>query len=442
MHSIVSNYWLSLHTSLPMGHITVTELSYQLWEQYVNILILNRFRIATHNYREWLGPDVRLTLITERSAFEEDEDTAQSQMRSYNDVVILEDYAKSWPVEYCAFQLHGSSPFDTIIALSEYDLLRAARLRELFQINGQSVPSTLAYRDKYLMKEMLKAAGLPTVTYAPVEHMTDILAFSEKHGFPLIVKPRRGGSSIGVIALRSSKDLEEFTRTYALPSGDEPADLLVECYLEHRLFNIDGIYFNDAPLLWPSQTTTNLNFLSGERLVSTMLPANHSLFDGLCRIVRQATNVLPTPEGSIIHAEVFLSLDGTLFLNEIACRMGGAGIRDTIKAAFGVDLVEISVKNDLSIPVLTSLFARGPSLLAGWVSFPPKLGELVYLPETCPLDGVIDYRTDAKAGTKFTKISDCDLQVASMVAISDSQEGVETILDKAFEWFDQKTLYA
>jgi biotin carboxylase len=49
--------------------------------------------------------------------------------------------------------------------------------------HGQDEESALRYRDKILMKKILKEAGIRVPECAPVESASDIVNFCEKHGF-------------------------------------------------------------------------------------------------------------------------------------------------------------------------------------------------------------------------------------------------------------------
>lgn len=59
--------------------------------------------------------------------------------------------------------------FETIIASSEYDVLRAGKLRTMLGIKGQSYESGLLFRNKVLMKERLQSAGVRVPNFKKIE---------------------------------------------------------------------------------------------------------------------------------------------------------------------------------------------------------------------------------------------------------------------------------
>ncbi|MDW3157596.1 hypothetical protein [Bifidobacterium longum] len=80
-------------------------------------------------------------------------DIPDSEKRGLSKFVYFESYDDDLALEKLVIELHGERPFDRIIALSELDILRAAKLRSLLDIPGQSYFSAFLYRDKIAMKE-------------------------------------------------------------------------------------------------------------------------------------------------------------------------------------------------------------------------------------------------------------------------------------------------
>ncbi len=72
---------------------------------------------------------------------------------------------------------------------------------------GSGVFASAAAMDKQHMKSLLRAAGLPVVPCAVVRERDDALAAAERLGWPVFVKPARGGSSIGISKVRGPDGL-------------------------------------------------------------------------------------------------------------------------------------------------------------------------------------------------------------------------------------------
>lgn len=105
-------------------------------------------------------------------------------------------------------------------------------LLELLHIpyQGSGVLGSALAMDKWSSKRLYQAAGLPV---PPFKILTrgqdcDLDALAAKPGYPLVVKPRYGGSSIGTTIARAPEDLEE-----ALEKAFEQGpDVILEAYVE------------------------------------------------------------------------------------------------------------------------------------------------------------------------------------------------------------------
>ena len=118
-----------------------------------------------------------------------------------------------------------------MVAISEGDLIRAARLRELFGIKqGQSVESAIHYRDKIKMKERLKSKKINVPIFIKAENATDIIQFAQTREKPenfesFVIKPSCGMSSVNTTAIRSDQDLEKFFKSGILEKLTEGMDI-------------------------------------------------------------------------------------------------------------------------------------------------------------------------------------------------------------------------
>ncbi len=123
-----------------------------------------------------------------------------------------------------------------IVPTIDTELLVYAEHRQRFRALGTEVPisapETIAIAsDKRKTHTFLRAHGFPTVDQAEVE---DILADPDAFSFPLIVKPTRGSSSIGIsivdhadaLAL-ASKDRDVVVQTLA-PGDEYTVSVLVD----------------------------------------------------------------------------------------------------------------------------------------------------------------------------------------------------------------------
>ena len=391
----------------------------------MNVLVLNNYRLSTLPYPEWL--DAEVTLVTDASCLEAGP--------GYADVVSFEDYTGNPLIEYEVVRLHEKHGFDRLIAMSELDLLRAARLRERLGIPGQDVAGATAFRDKVTMKRALRAGGVPITPFAPVEHATDLVGFAREHGFPLVLKPRRGAGSMGVHVLGDEDALVELLRATPALGGDERPRLIAEKYVPHQLFHVDGVVIGgEVRLIWPSRMTSCLGHLDGDPLVTALLDADDPLVGPLCELTRRALAALPTPATTMFHAEVFQRPDGELVFNEIACRAGGGEVAGVLLLGFGHDIVELYVRAALTDRLDADLPEK-PLRGAGFVIVPPRPGVLAAAPADCPVPGVAEYRLGRAVGDTMTAAAHSVDELALFTATGSSSAEVTATLTTAAKWF-------
>ncbi|WP_328665442.1 ATP-grasp domain-containing protein [Streptomyces sp. NBC_00328] len=404
-------------------------------------LVLNRTPLTGRRFPDWLGADHEVVLLTDAAAVSSDPQVRSAQLAGYAHVDIVDDFHFNPLVENQALTLHQKWKFDRVVALSEFDIMRAARLRQLFGVPGQDVASATAFRDKLTMKRILERAGVPLAPYAPVANLADLLGFIDRQGYPVVVKPRWGGGSIDVHVLNDQQDVEDLLTTHRDLGTDDGAQLLAEKYIEHELIHVDGIVVaGETLLMWPSThgSTTCMDFKHGKVLQSSLLDPADPLLAPVRNLTRQALAALPTPDTSMFHAEVFLDADRQLVFNEIASRMGGGLIEGVLQLGFGITLPEVYV-GALSGNKPPQIPAE-PVQIAGWSLFPPTAGTVTEIPADCPVPGVTRYRRHVEPGTALTAARTSVDKIGSVLATGDTRSEVETALEEALSWFERSTV--
>ncbi|WEH39575.1 ATP-grasp domain-containing protein [Streptomyces sp. NBC_01218] len=405
-------------------------------------LVLNRTPLTTGlRFPDWIGTEDEAVLLTDTAAVSTDPRERTAQLAGYVHVEFIDDFHFNPLVESLALAMHRRSAFDRVLALSEFDILRAARLRELFGAPGQDVACATAFRDKLEMKRILSGAGVPLARYAPVSNLADLVGFVESNGYPIVVKPRRGGGSMDVHVLRGEQDIDPLLASHRDLGTDDGAQLIAEQYIEHELLHVDGIVLGgEIRLLWASTQgdSTCLDIKEGHALHSCLMDPEDELLAPAQELTRRALAALPTPDTSIFHAEIFLTGDGRMVFNEVASRMGGGMIEDVLKLGFGVFLPEVMVRflsghQPLDVPA-------APLRIAGLSLFPPRPGTLVEIPEECPVPGITQYRRYAEPGTELALAKLSVEKIGAVLATGDSRKEVEAALLDAQAWFERSTV--
>jgi D-alanine-D-alanine ligase len=123
-------------------------------------------------------------------------------------------------------------------------------LLELLQIpyQGSGVLGSALAMDKWTSKRLYQEAGLPVPPFEVVTlgEAYDVEALARKPGYPLVVKPRHGGSSIGTSVVPSPQQLPQ-ALVRAFEYGPQ---VIVEAYLE-GIEITGGVLGNDNCQLLP-----------------------------------------------------------------------------------------------------------------------------------------------------------------------------------------------
>ncbi len=541
-----------------------------------SILLISRY---SYPFEKWLAKSFIKIMLT---SVEAGSKLPLGAVKGYTKIESFPDFTTNPAIETRALELHKQYKFDAVISISEEDILRAARIRELLGVginsssNGyhaqQSVASATRFRDKVIMKDTIAAfvkkhyrppattgsggnattatastgtktthtdsKSTPTTAtitksdtastaansdekygqllaheltttspllnslaalgdpatpsvgqtvltpdcipvYTKVDHLLDVTTFLKTHGgYPVIIKPRRAHSSIGLMCLRSEKDLhDKFLPTLKQKPVDEAnLDLEIEKFITGEMYHIDGVVINhELKVCWPSKyvyptpTEQKAEKPSGETIPATgssggsdgVMNFSDNRFiagcstdpsDPLTRrlqvFMKDVLIALAGPANYSFHGEVWYCPDhnqgrggggeGRLVLCEVASRTGGGEIRGEVLELFGVNL-NASVVQAQSGDYLTNLKVReswttrtpAVSHAVGWCFVYPKSNhKLVSYPDAKYWDQhsyVIGHTQYLEVGKVYSTKDCADAAISFLVKGATHSECVSNI---------------
>jgi hypothetical protein len=235
-----------------------------------------------------------------------------------------------------------------VVGLFEYTTLPAARLREHFAVPGVDVGTALRFRDKILMKQMLREV-VPVPRFWPVGAATTAAELTAiVSGLPgkVVLKPTRQAASIGVRLFDRGADLLQYADAEGIQDGYE-----VEEFIEGTVCHVDGIV-RDGRVLFLSAAEYFLGSCftfqnSGVGPLASVTIDDSALVRRIADFTDRVLAALGLRDGSF-HLELFLTPSGDLVFLEIANRFGGEYISRHLKTVYGVDLVQESIYCALS----------------------------------------------------------------------------------------------
>ncbi|MFJ9829538.1 ATP-grasp domain-containing protein [Streptomyces sp. NPDC101160] len=400
-------------------------------------LVLHRGSLRANPYNRWLadhGEKIVLLGSAEQLALFDERLPTDAP---YLHAEVLADYDTGAHVEQRAAELVEEFGVTDIVACQEFDILRAAVLRERYGLPGQRPDSARVYRDKWEMKQAAVRAGIPVADHALLRAAEDLDAFADGHGLPVVLKPRSGALSVGVAVLRTREELAAWARDAALLDADGEPQWLAESFVEGSMCHIDGTVLDGRiATLWPSQYQYALaDFRDRKGRVDIALDTADPLARRLIAFGERVLEAFGGPENFAFHIEVFHTTDGELVLCEAASRAGGAGVRDVQRVLFGFDPMEYPVRAQLGLPVGT-VERQDPRQLAGQLLFTKRPGVLHALPDPVTLpEGVVKYTVYAELGDTVQEASHSGDFLAAFVITGADRAETEARIRAAEDWF-------
>lgn len=365
------------------------------------------------------------------------EDDSLSQHKTFAIVHYVKEFFSSGEVERICFDLLKANSFTLIVAPSETDILRAAKLRDIFHLEGQSYESALFFRDKIRMKTLLKKNEIEVPAFTRVKSALDVLNFVDHHSYPFIVKPSRGYGSIQTHILRNPQDTILLLDTKDIFNEFHQADLDLEQFIEGDMYHVDGIVRDGKVLaIWPSKCINNcLQMVEGKPTGGYLLSADNPITLMLNQYTRKILEILPMPSNSGFHLELFYN-DNKVIFCEIASRIGSPWINDLWVNGMGINLKKEFIRAQAYLPSLHNFDSCSPSKLIGGMIFPPKPGKVISIPASCKLEGVIEYTPLVRVGAHLEQPNGMIGHIASFTIFANSENQMKEKVKLVQEWFE------
>lgn len=231
--------------------------------------------------------------------------------------------------------VQGRAKVERLEAVVEAHVMAAAHVRERLGIPGTSVKTAFLCRDKPAMKEALRDAGVPCAQSIGSSDKAEILAFAERVGFPLVVKPRDAAGASGTHRVDDLRELEQVL-------GAHPRDVAVEEFIEGHEGFYDTITVNGRVAHdFVSHYYPNVLEAMRTRWISPQFVATNRIdaAPGYAEIKAMGQKVIDALgiTTSATHMEWFFGPKGLKF-SEIGCRPPGVRAWDLYAAGNEIDI--------------------------------------------------------------------------------------------------------
>lgn len=395
----------------------------------VKVAIINQFSPRVCDYKsieELEDKKYEIEFFT-KSRFKSYYSSSKFKCYFYDDLLENQNYL------FDLIESHAKNPFNYIVATHEFDIVLAAKIRELLGLSGQNIESAIGFRDKYIMKKYLeKVVSLPK--YAEINDCIDLIEFTDNLRYPFVVKPRQGAGSIGVTIIQNKSELKDFISTPLSPN------IMVETFTDGEMYHVDGLFKDSEILLYSVSKYFNdcLSFKTntplGSYIIDDSNPLSKKLYDATLKVLTK----IPTPSHTIpFHAEFFVDGEQITFC-EIASRVGGGLINDSFKLITNINLQETFVKSQIGIDYLNIIKSDKRT---AWITIPPKEGELLSV--SLYKDSWVE-KVNFDETSIGRKYSGGDFSASALIAYlisGKNEEDLKSKISHIIKWQDENTIY-
>lgn len=233
--------------------------------------------------------------------------------------------------------LMREKPIDRIVALDDFDVEKAAFLRELFRIPGMGQTTARYFRDKLAMRMRAAEAGIRVPAFSALFSNAAIEKFAEEVPTPWIIKPRSEASATGLRKVHSKEELWEVINSL----GEERHNFLVEAFKPGDVYHADALSQHGK-----------MEFCRVSRYLSPPFDVAHG--GGIFRshtvpfggeeemALQEMTQQVLTAFGmqfSASHTEfIRANEDGQYYFLETSSRVGGAHLAEMVFFSSGINL--------------------------------------------------------------------------------------------------------
>jgi hypothetical protein len=224
-------------------------------------------------------------------------------------------------------------------ATVEAHVLAAAEAREALGLSGTSVHTAFLCHDKTAMKEAMRAGGVACADSLGSGDAHDIIAFAERTGFPLIVKPRSASGGSGTERVESMDELHGALERAGIGGG---AHVAVEEFIEgHEAFYDTITIGGRVAHEFITHSYPNVLEARKARWISPQFITTNRIetapgYQPVLEMGRQVSGLLGI-DTSATHMEWFVGPKGLKF-SKIGCRPPGVRAWDLYAAANEIDI--------------------------------------------------------------------------------------------------------
>ncbi len=233
--------------------------------------------------------------------------------------------------------LARSRTINRITPLDDFDVERAAALREHLRLPGMGESATRFFRDKLAMRMQAREHGILVPPFSAVLNYDWLRDFMNGVAPPWMFKPRSSAGAMGIKQVHSQEELWRRLDTL----GDQQSYYLLEKFIAGDVYHVDSIVSEGEVIFTAAhqygQPPMSVSHGGGIFTTRTLRRDSNDAREVLA-LNRQVIRALGMVRG-INHIEYIKGHeDGRFYFLEAAARVGGANIAELVEFETGVNL--------------------------------------------------------------------------------------------------------
>jgi len=253
---------------------------------------------------------------------------------------MTEERPSVWNMEHLVqgfSHLMKTRKIDAVVALDDYDVEKAALIRETFRIPGMGQTTHRYFRDKLAMRQKAKDSGINVPEFTAIFNNDEVRNFIERVPAPWVLKPRSEASASGIKKITSKDQLWDALEAL----GEERHMFLLESFKPGDVYHVDSLTFNKeimftsaSKYLAPPMQVSH----EGGVFRSKTLGRYSDEFKALEEVNAKVLSSFGLLNGAT-HTEFIRGKeDGKWYFLETSSRVGGAHIPDLVEASSNINI--------------------------------------------------------------------------------------------------------
>ncbi|MDP2038687.1 MAG: ATP-grasp domain-containing protein, partial [Ignavibacteria bacterium] len=299
----------------------------------LTVLCISSYEKGFEFLRQCKREGCRVLLLTSQSLRDVD-----WPRESIDEIFYMPDINKEWNLEHMVNAvsfLARTEQIDRIVALDDFDVEKAARLREHLRVGGMGDTTARYFRDKLAMRVLAKELGIPVPEFVHILNYKKIEEFLNTVSAPYVLKPRMQAGAVGIKKINNGEELWRILDGL----GDKQSNFLLEKFIPGNIYHVDSIVYKKniafavvneyakppMEVAHEGRVFVTRTMLRGSEEESALLKFNNELLKSLGLVQ------------GISHTEFIKSVDGKFYFLETSARVAGANIAEMIEAATGIN---------------------------------------------------------------------------------------------------------